>query len=450
MQTEFGELDLTQVRHHMKRLGVERIYAKFLAANDNSKNQPYFGGDFGVLNILPAGRPEASSSPSSNSGIFKAKLDFSWLADNGSAYRAPNAKLILYPQYPEVRFSGYLSGTEKAPSGLMGTTRVPGRLLLLGVAKPGRVIGYAASPSSSLAQEVRALHGLQPLGVFLQLPHTATDSATTERAALLAELCRIATQGWITSKRLTGDGAIQSCLSPNCGGYTLEAELGIIPNGYSEPDFLGWEIKQHGVNDFTNFRGGVVTLMTPEPSAGLYKTEGVVSFVREFGYPDTQGRADRFNFGGTHRSGLVCEKTHLTLTLLGYDHAKSRITDAGGGISLIDQKGRQAATWLYSDLIAHWNRKHAIAAYVPSMRREQPLRQYCYASRVRLGTGTDFSKFLEAVSKGRVYYDPGIKVENYSGRARTKRRSQFRIKSTDLDSLYYTLETVDACPVKRI
>jgi len=27
----------------------------------------------------------------------------------------------------------------------------------------------------------------------------------------------------------------------NRGGYTLEAELGITPNGYSEPDFMGWE-----------------------------------------------------------------------------------------------------------------------------------------------------------------------------------------------------------------
>jgi hypothetical protein len=31
--------------------------------------------------------------------------------------------------------------------------------------------------------------------------------------------------------------------SSNCGGYTLEAELGATPNGYSEPDFMGWEIK---------------------------------------------------------------------------------------------------------------------------------------------------------------------------------------------------------------
>jgi hypothetical protein len=41
-----------------------------------------------------------------------------------------------------------------------------------------------------------------------------------------------------------------ACEAPNCGGYTLEAELGITPNGYSEPDFLGWEVKQFGVANF--------------------------------------------------------------------------------------------------------------------------------------------------------------------------------------------------------
>ncbi|MEO0062747.1 MAG: hypothetical protein RLZZ08_1307, partial [Pseudomonadota bacterium] len=32
--------------------------------------------------------------------------------------------------------------------------------------------------------------------------------------------------------------------------YTLEAELGITPNGIAEPDFQGWEVKQYGVRDF--------------------------------------------------------------------------------------------------------------------------------------------------------------------------------------------------------
>ncbi len=443
--TTFGNVDLNRVRDHMRSHGVDRLYAKVLAANDNSKNQPYFGGDFSVLNILPAGRPEASTKDRAGVGIFNAKLDFAWLADDGNVHPAPNAKLILYPQYPEVRFSGYLLGARFAPSELMGKTRVPGRILLLGVTTSGRIIGFASAPDSPVANQVNRLRELRQFGVFVQVPIAASGSAALDRSALLRELCRIASQGWIDSKRLTRDGSLQRCLAPNCGGYTLEAELGITPNGYSDPDFRGWEVKQHGVNDFSTYRGGVVTLMTPEPTAGIYKTEGVASFVKEFGYADMLGRPDRFNFGGTHRSGVICEKTGLTLTLLGYDQATSKIVDARGGISLIDARGREAATWLYADLLSHWNRKHAIAAYVPSMRRDIPTKQYRYSTRVRLGTGTDFLRFLKAVASGKIFYDPGIKVENYSARKKTKRRSQFRMKSSDLSELYHGMETVESC-----
>ena len=63
--------------------------------------------------------------------------------------------------------------------------------------------------------------------------------------------------------------AFLAVLSP-----TLEAELGITPNGYAEPDFMGWEVKQYGVTDFIAIRPrSPVTLMTPEPTGGIYRTE---------------------------------------------------------------------------------------------------------------------------------------------------------------------------------
>jgi hypothetical protein len=40
--------------------------------------------------------------------------------------------------------------------------------------------------------------------------------------------------------------------------------------------------------------------MTPEPTDGLYKSEGVEKFLREYGYTDKKGRDDRMNFGGVH------------------------------------------------------------------------------------------------------------------------------------------------------
>src|SRR3546814_10709373 len=79
----------------------------------------------------------------------------------------------------------------------------------------------------------------------------------------------------------------QSALcGPQRRWFTLEAELGITPNGYAEPDFMGWEIKQYGVRDFVSFRPkSPVTLMTPEPTGGVYRTEGVAAFMKRFGYP---------------------------------------------------------------------------------------------------------------------------------------------------------------------
>ena len=42
--------DLDTVKSAFRRLGVTTLLAKRLAENDNSKNQIYLGGSFGVLN----------------------------------------------------------------------------------------------------------------------------------------------------------------------------------------------------------------------------------------------------------------------------------------------------------------------------------------------------------------------------------------------------------------
>jgi hypothetical protein len=249
---------------------------------------------------------------------------------------------------------------------------------------------------------------------------------------------------WINSKRLRPDGTVADCNSSNCGGYTLEAELGIRPNGFSEPDFEGWEIKQHTVSGFARPESGrPITLMTPEPTSGYYRTEGVAEFIRRFGYRDRK-RPDRLNFGGLHLAGRVCEATGLTLTLVGYDAAQGKILDAGGGLSLLTNRGVAAATWRYTDLMSHWNRKHAQAAYVPAMTRKIPRLQYSFGQTVRLAEGTDFLRFLRAVAERRVYYDPGIKMEQASSaRPTIKRRSQFRIASRNIPALYRRTERAE-------
>jgi hypothetical protein len=46
------------------------------------------------------------------------------------------------------------------------------------------------------------------------------------------------------------------------------------------------------------------------------------------------------------------------------------------------------------------------------------------------------------MAAGDVYYDPGIKVEDPSIDSRSKRRSQFRVGTRDLNRLYEKLSVV--------
>jgi hypothetical protein len=63
---------------------------------------------------------------------------------------------------------------------------------------------------------------------------------------------RINRLGWIDSKQLGGDGTPGPRNAPKCGGFTIEAELGIPKNSRIEPDFMGWEVKQHNVPNFNS------------------------------------------------------------------------------------------------------------------------------------------------------------------------------------------------------
>lgn len=433
-----GPLNLDQLRQAMRAVGVTQLWLKRLAENDNSKNQVYLGPDFTALNVLPTG-PLTSEPNKPN--LLKSALQFSWLKTTGELVPAPGAQLILYPQYPEVRFSGFLKGSPGAPSDVM-TVRERGRVLFFGVTEAGAIVGFAAGRGSDLAREVESLD-LQPdTGVFSQL--AIEDRTADEKQVLIAELRRIAALGWIDSKRLNSKGEVLPCPSLNCGGYTLEAELGIRPNGYADPDFHGWEIKQHKVLQLTRpAGGGPITLMTPEPTSGVYVEGGIKEFMRLYGYPD-RTIPDRRNFGGIHSAGKLCTATGLQLTLEGYDAAKAKITDFSRGVSLMDAKGTAAATWHYKDLLSHWTCKHAKAAYIPSLNRKAPSNQYRYGSLVRLAEGTEFRLFLQAVAANAVYYDPGIKIVNASSaKPEIKKRSQFRIKSANIPMLYTAVSEVD-------
>lgn len=432
-------MNLTNLKSILIDSGCKSIYVKKLAPNDNSKNQVYLGGSFDILNVLPISDIKSVEAGDWKRERFKASINFSWIKEDGNITIAPHSQLILYPKYPEVRFSGFLKGSKDAPSDLM-TQRLANRLLFISVSNTGSILGYIAHPDSEIAKEFENEKDLGAHGLFsiIDLPQSKNN-----RQVLLQELSRIYKLGWIVSKRLGSKGNILPCRASNCGGYTLEAELGITPNGYSEPDFMGWEIKQFGVSNFEQITSAVITLMTPEPTDGIYKTHGADYFVRTYGYPDKRGRPDRLNFGGIHKSGEIHPTTQLEMRLIGFDQESGKIRNTNGKIVLLDKNENETASWSFSSMILHWNRKHDKACYVPSKSITTGDRKYKYGNNVILGTGTDFQLFLSEMAIGNIYYDPGIKLENISTKPKIKKRSQFRIKSKFLPKLYNKNEIVN-------
>jgi hypothetical protein len=484
----------------LRTLGAQRVLCKRLAENDNSKQQVYFGHGFDALNLVPFG--EVTSDSSTKQPIMKAALALRWLDDEGRTAPAPGAQLVLYPQYPEVRMSGFLRGCPVAPAALMRP--VPkeqrrfnngpdGRLLFLALLPSREIVAYLAPSGSEIAGDLDARQRQRPyrsVGVFLDVPLVpageqlallnwltpetvasgvalelplvrlqqsdpkgppSTPAATVTgaaevalpelddpRALLIARLRQIHAAGWHQSCRLHADGTLHPYTAINGGGYTLEALFGIVPNGKAEPDVFGWELKACGSDR--------VTLMTPEPNAGYYGHEGVEAFVRQYGHV---ADGDTLYFTGIHRSGAVCDKTKQTLSVRGFDASSGKITDVDGGIYLVANGGEDSAGWSFSGLLEHWGRKHAAAAYVPYERGDTGGPAYRYTSPVMLGEGTRFEKFLAALAAGTVYYDPGSKVEEANSmRPRVKARSQFRVGRKNLAQLYdrFTAEPIDQDP----
>jgi hypothetical protein len=144
--TTFPDISLDQLRALMHANGVTQILSKDLAPNDNSKNQPYLGGDFQALSILPAGTIRAERTEKGRETL-KAPLRFYWLQPDATLEPAPNTQIILYPQYPEIRLSGFLKGAKRAPNELMNT-REEGRVLFLGITPSGSIIAWVCGSSS--------------------------------------------------------------------------------------------------------------------------------------------------------------------------------------------------------------------------------------------------------------------------------------------------------------
>jgi hypothetical protein len=111
----------------------------------------------------------------------------------------------------------------------------------------------------------------------------------------------------------------------------------------AEPDFLGWEIKAHSSSR--------ITLMTPEPTGGMYGERGVKAFVSKFG--SATGN-DTLYFTGTHRAGTRNDKTGLSMVVRGFNSTKALIEDVNGSVELQTDNGDCAAAWSFADLMIGW------------------------------------------------------------------------------------------------
>ena len=421
--------NVTQLTARFKHLGAERIFCKRLAENDNSKQQIYLGSNFEVLSFFAHG--EITAFPELKEPNFKASLEYFWV-DVDTIEKAVGAQLIFYPAYPEVRLSGFLHGCVSAPSEHLRQIpktqrrRIDGRVLIFGTTKDGRTLAYLAPENSPVSQELlEKFTGFPPAGLFLEL--TLPVGSDQNKASVLAALRHIHADGFHKSCRRNNMGVVIPYNASNGGGYTLEALLGITPNGRSEPDYLGWEIK--------GYSSSRVTLMTPEPSGGFYGERGVKEFVERYGH--TVDNAGMY-FTGGHKVGMRCKKTGMTLHVSGFDPSNPKLLDVGGAIRLVDAAGNDAASWAFAQLLTHWNRKHAFAAYVRYTSQKQPM-AYHYATPVLMGEHTDFNKYLNALCTGAIIFDPGSKVTNArTAQSKVKARSQFRINTKDLGLLYET------------
>ncbi|MCC8361016.1 MvaI/BcnI family restriction endonuclease [Salinimicrobium sediminilitoris] len=418
------------------QLGCDKFYAKELSENDNSKQQIYLGANFQEVTHIPKREISSDHSGDRKTVSFKADLTLYWLNENFKPELAPKAKLIWYPNYPEVRLSGFLFKCSASPSEYMSAKRrLKGRVLFFGIdSAKGVVFCYLGIPDSQLSLEFLNKKWKSTQGVLIDLKLTPQTNSLME---LMNKLYEIHHKGFIDGCKMELDYSINPYKAQNAGGLTLEAMLGIKPNSYSEPDYLGWEIKSFGVKDFDILRNRQLTLFTSEPDLGLYP-EDFEKFMFAYGKAKTQARID---FTGGHLAKLVCSSTGLRMIVKGFNFEKNEINQADGRVVLLDNRDEIAAGWSFSKLLDHWEKKHANACYVPVIRDGS---RYAFGNNIILGLRTSFLHFITALNYGIVKYDPGNNIKFKNGAIiEKKQRNQFRMSSSYIGGLYNEIKEID-------
>ncbi|GFM64862.1 hypothetical protein PSCICJ_09800 [Pseudomonas cichorii] len=445
---------LDDIKNTLGSFGVRRAVLKQLPKNANDKNQIYISTDFGVLSddfSMTFNERGASISEKEfrkfriERSISEAAFDqFSWLKVDGSLSKAKKVKAIIYPQYPEVRLSGFLTVENTMPGSLSVsfTKKYPDarRLLVLGVIPGGSCIAIVYSGlSNELVDEIKALPSHERAKACKLIDFG--KPGLSQLFALLKPLVGRRLPGC----RLNSMGATLPFTGTQVCGYTLEHGLGIASNSDKEGDIFGIELKTHTSRK--------LTLFTPEPDFGFY-AENFTEFMNRFGYLDSQG--DR-RLTGLHRANIPCVKTGLVLKVtefrvdsegqwilddtgervrFPYDESSplSAKTD-GLQVVLLDVNGFVAAGWSFARLMNSWGAKHNEVVYIPSQKtlNDNPAeveRGYdvsvMFSPTVMLCQRTSAERLYKAINDGVVFLDPAPKL-HATDSSKHKRRAQWRV-----------------------
>lgn len=448
-----SELTASSALARFKELGCAQVFIKKLSTKqDNEKNQIYLGTKLEIFSVLPGLVTIGTSSESTEkrkSAVGEPKLerdlDFYWITKSGEA-KAPNAKIINYFQYPEIRLSGFLSDCEEAPialrrnrQGEFGT-----RVLIFGSsAEKVFALVLTTLENGDLSALIEA-----PAWLNQKLLKTLTldneSPAVIDPTLLIAEIKQICGQEQQSQSLGKRDAAPKPWRGTQGAGYTLEALLGVRRNGTAAPDKYGFEIK--------STLSSPITLITTEPDGGVRHSAGLKVFLARFGWMGSKDDGS-FRFNGKHSPVFSTHKSELDLKVTNWNK-KENLPDGDSPpvVELRDRKTKTiAASWSFDKIGGNWSKKHAGAIFVEAIALNNDSKKhpshYIFGPRFYVCTGTSALKLFQAIADGTVYLDSGDRLDA-SGKA--KSRTQWRMafsKKNSLESqlrkLYEKVEIVD-------
>lgn len=447
------------LRSLFARFDVERVFVKLLSPKqDNDKNQVYLGSsENGVFTLFPGSFSLSGLSPShsvsknrSRKGQSKPcmSLEFYWINPASlTAHRASRTKLIEYPQYPEARMSGFLSGADWVPDAMRRTSlhKYGSRALALGSNRSGKTFGLVLLQGiDEVFDDLKTLprSSIQP---ELLYELSIQNQNKTDREQLIDELKDLVGK-WHPSQIRRLGGNVTPFKGPAGAGNTLESLLKINANAKKEPDKYGFEIKTYRL-------GGKISLMTPTADRGYEGLHSFRDFMTKYGW-QSERKPERTVFNGVYKYLKPNNKNQLILDVKGFDEVQNLFCDDVSEIMPYIAEERRAEAisgWSFQKLYESWSEKHAKACYVEYESRnyqgesEEHDREYRYTGNIYLCEGTSIYKYLKAIVGQSVYYDPAHEIKpNNSASV----RPQWRISATKkglravLEELYGRVELI--------